>query len=169
MINRFFLRWLNPSLHVDSVLHIDIGKLKSIGIRGMIFDLDNTVAPRYEDLYSPEIIAWFTTLSNMGIKACIVSNNGSGRVAQMSDPLGLPFIRRAVKPRKKPFLKAMEIMGTDTSQTAVVGDQLFTDILGGNRLGLFTILVVPLPGREYWATSLINRRLERLVLKRIKN
>jgi HAD superfamily phosphatase (TIGR01668 family) len=80
----------------------------------------------------------------------------------------IPSVTRAIKPRKSPFRRAMKMLGMTPGETAVVGDQIFTDILGGNRLGLYTILVVPMPGKEYWATELINRRLERLVLWRIR-
>jgi HAD superfamily phosphatase (TIGR01668 family) len=159
---------LFPNVYVDSVHHIDTGYLSSRGIRGLLFDLDNTLVPRDADVFSPGIISWFAELQAKGFRICVVSNNGPKRLQNLAESLDLPFICRAVKPRKRPFKKAMEITGTSPGETAVIGDQIFTDILGGNRLGLYTILVAPLPGKEYWATELINRRLERLVIRRLK-
>ncbi|GBF34208.1 hydrolase [Desulfocucumis palustris] len=163
-----FRKLLYPNLYVGSVHHIDIDSLAVMGIRGLLFDLDNTVVPRDVDDFSAEIKDWFGRLEARGFKMCFVSNNGPRRLQNLTGALGLPFVCRAVKPRKKPFLKAMETIGTSQKETAVIGDQIFTDILGGNRLGLFTILVTPMPGKEYWATELINRRLERFIIKRLK-
>lgn len=160
-------RLLYPKLYVSSVRQIDLDALWERGIRCVLFDLDNTVVPRDVSQFSPEITRWFEDLRKRGFKTCIVSNNGPGRVHSLAGPMNLPFVCRAVKPRKRPFIRAMELLGVSPGETAVIGDQIFTDILGGNRLGLYTILVVPMPGKEYWATELINRRLERLVLSRL--
>ncbi len=159
---------LFPNMYVESVHHIDIEFLSEKGIRGLLFDLDNTVIPRDANVFSPEITSWFGKLLARGFKMCVVSNNGPRRLQYLAGPLELPYVCRAVKPRKRPFKRAMEIIGTSPGETAVIGDQIFTDILGGNRLGLYTILVTPMPGKEYWATELINRRLERLVIRRLK-
>ncbi|MFZ5651209.1 MAG: YqeG family HAD IIIA-type phosphatase [Bacillota bacterium] len=162
------LKLLYPKMYVPSVICIDPGELYSRGIRCVLFDLDNTVVPRDKTELSPEVSAWIKTLGENGIKACVVSNNGPGRVGRVTGIEDIPAVCRAVKPRKHPFRKAMNVLGVTAGETAVVGDQIFTDILGGNRLGLFTILVTPMPGREYWATEMINRRLERLVLSGIR-
>lgn len=159
---------LFPNMYVESVHHIDTRFLTGRGIRGLLFDLDNTVIPRDADVFSPEITRWFGELQAKGFKVCVVSNNGPSRLQCLAGPLELPYVCRAVKPRKRPFKKAMDIIGTSSGETAVIGDQIFTDILGGNRMGLYTILVTPLPGKEYWATELINRRLERLVIRRLQ-
>jgi HAD superfamily phosphatase (TIGR01668 family) len=96
---------------------------------------------------------------------CLVSNNLSTRVSRFSRALDIPAIAKAAKPRRRSFRQAMEIMGTTAEHTAVIGDQLFTDVLGGNRLHLFTVLVSPLSPLEFWTTRLV-RRAERLVLPR---
>lgn len=158
------LNLLFPRQHVKSVLQINLADLERRGIKALLFDLDNTIVPRDQDHLPADMIAFFQRLSQRGFKACLVSNNYPDRVGALAGQLGIPTIHRAIKPRKKPFLKAMHLLGVTPQQTAVVGDQIFTDILGGNRLGLYTILVTPLPGKEYWATRLINRRLEKFVL-----
>ncbi|MGH2425704.1 MAG: YqeG family HAD IIIA-type phosphatase, partial [bacterium] len=100
------------------------------------------------------------------MQACIVSNNFAGRVRTLAEHLHVPVVIGAVKPTPWAFRKAMKVMGTTPRETALVGDQLFTDILGGNLLGLRTILVDPLSAREFPTTMLV-RRIERLVRRRV--
>ncbi|MFZ5633934.1 MAG: YqeG family HAD IIIA-type phosphatase [Bacillota bacterium] len=164
-------RWqklLYPKMYVPSVTHIDPDDLHARGIRCVLFDLDNTVVPRDKNDLPPEVAGWIKRLREKGIKVCVVSNNGPDRIRRVDGMEDIPSVCRAVKPFKHPFRKAMKMLGATVGETAVVGDQIFTDILGGNRLGLYTILVVPMPGKEYWATEMFNRRLERLVLNRIR-
>ncbi len=161
------LQKLYPNMYVPSILDINPDELQKNGIRFLLLDLDNTIIPRDADQFAPEIIHWLQSLLDRGFKLCVVSNNNNMRVNNLLEPLQIPCVVRAVKPLRQAFLRAMELLDADTASTAVVGDQIFTDILGGNRLGLFTILVVPMQGKEFWATKLINRRLEKLVLKRI--
>ena len=161
------LRILYPHMYVPSILEIDPMELKKRGIKALLMDLDNTIVPRDMEEFSQEVVVWLKSLNKQGIKVCVVSNNGTTRVNKLVAPLDIPSVVRAVKPRRRAFRKGMDILGVTHAETAVVGDQIFTDILGGNRLGLFTILVVPMAGKEFWATSLINRRLEKLILKKI--
>ncbi|MCL6477029.1 MAG: YqeG family HAD IIIA-type phosphatase [Peptococcaceae bacterium] len=159
---------LYPKMYVPSVTHIDPDGLYARGIRCVLFDLDNTVVPRDKYDLPPEVAGWINRLKEKGIKVCVVSNNGPERIRRVAGMEGIPSVCRAVKPFKHPFRKAMKMLGVTAGETAVVGDQIFTDILGGNRLGLYTILVAPMPGKEYWATEMFNRRLEKLVLNRIR-
>jgi len=163
------LRILYPHMYVPSILDIDPLELQKRGIKALLMDLDNTIVPRDREEFSQEVVMWLNKLRKHGLKLCVVSNNGTTRVTKLVEPLSIPSVVRAVKPRRRAFKKGMEILGVTQSETAVIGDQIFTDILGGNRLGLFTILVVPMEGKEFWATRLINRRLEKLVLKKISS
>ena len=163
-----FLRLLYPKMYVPSVVHINLDNLYAKGIRCVLFDLDNTLVPRDKIELSPEVASWFNGLKEKGIKTCIISNNNPTRVGRVSGMDDIPRVCRAVKPRRNSFRKAMQMLDVKPEETAVVGDQIFTDILGGNRLGLYTILVVPMPGKEYWATEILNRRLERPILRSIK-
>ncbi len=143
--------------------------LKARGIKGIIFDLDNTIIPRDQNTISIDIYNWILELKKQNFKLCIVSNNRrQNRVSFLAEKLGILYIYKAAKPRRKAFCKGMQLLGTDVNTTAVIGDQVFTDVIGGNRLGLFTILVVPLPGKEFWGTYFFNRQLEKLVLHKIK-
>lgn len=158
---------LCPRLYVSSLFDINLEDLRQRGIRGILFDLDNTIIPRHLNDFSAEVSCWMNEVRQRNFKACILSNNRAKRVYALAEALGLPAVCHAVKPRRRAFCRALELMGTTSAETAIIGDQIFTDILGGNRLGLYTILVASMPGREFWVTRLINRRLEKFVLRRL--
>lgn len=105
-------------------------------------------------------------LGAAGLAGCIVSNNFSLRVRQVGTLLGVPVVGWALKPVPLGFWRAMAIMGTRPATTALIGDQLFTDVLGGNLLGMYTILVEPLSQDEFPTTRLV-RRIERLIRTRV--
>jgi hypothetical protein len=157
------LQILQPQLYVQSIYDIDLKRLIARGMKGLILDLDNTLVGWNQPTASEQLMAWLAEVRGHELKTCIVSNNMSGRVELFAKHIGVMAIAKAAKPRRKAFRLAMHKMGTHQHQTAVVGDQVFTDILGGNRLSLYTILVRPLNEREYWTTQLV-RRIERAVL-----
>ena len=160
-------RFLAPSFYVKSIFEIDLDRLWERGIRGIITDLDNTLIGW--NVPEPDVRAreWFERIKVKGFKVCISSNNRAWRVASFVASLGIAAIPRASKPRRRSFREAMEIMGTTPPETVVIGDQIFTDILGGNRAGLMTILVVPLSNREFIGTRLV-RKVEEFVIRRLK-
>lgn len=155
---------LKPDLYVTNVLDIPLEELAARGIKGLIIDLDNTITEWNSYDLKEEIVTWFKKLQHYKLKSCIVSNNGRQRVEKIGVALGIPAIHKAGKPRQRAFRQAMMVLGTDEQSTAVVGDQIFTDVLGGKRLGLFTILVKPLHPREFIGTRFM-RQLERVVIK----
>ncbi len=158
---------LYPKLYVAKLFDIDLAELQKKGICAILLDLDNTIVPRDQDCCPGEIVQWIKKAKKHGFKLCIVSNNSPARVQTLASSLAIPAVYRAVKPARRPFIQAMKLLGVAPDQTAFIGDQIFTDVLGGNRLGLYTILVAPLPGREFWATRLFSRRLEKLILCRL--
>ena len=161
------LKKLCPDVQAESILELDLEELKKVGIRGVIFDLDNTLVEWKKDTLDPEVITLIERFKTEGFKLCILSNALEHRVENVAKILDVPYVSRAVKPRKSPFRKALEIMGTAPEATAVVGDQLFTDILGGNRMELYTIWTPPLSPTEFLSTRAV-RKLERLVIKRFR-
>ncbi len=160
------LELLYPRYYVDTLLDIPLEKLKAQNIEAFILDLDNTITEWNSNELRGEVEEWFGRIKAEGFKACILSNNAEQRIKLVADRLDIPFIHRAAKPRRGAFRRAVEVMGVRADQTAVVGDQIFTDILGGNRTGLFTILVKPLARREFIGTK-INRTLEIFVLRHL--
>lgn len=159
---------LYPKVYVSSVFDIDLYRMGRQGIKGILLDLDNTIIRRDADMLSPDVAGWLQELRSLGFKLAIISNNSHRRVNCLAGLLGIPAVCRAVKPRKRSFCRALELLGTVPHETALIGDQIFTDVFGGNRMGLFTILVEPMPGKEFWGTRLISRQLEKLILKRMK-
>lgn len=160
-------RLLCPDQHLNSIFELNPEQLREKGIKGIITDMDNTLIPRNNRSVCPRLKCWLLGLKEEGFELCIVSNNTPGRGARLALDLGIPAIWYAVKPRRHPFRKALQKMNLSPGETAVIGDQIFTDVLGGNRLGLYTILVAPISAKEFIWTRLV-RRLERLLLASLK-
>ncbi|MGB9868276.1 MAG: YqeG family HAD IIIA-type phosphatase [Bacillota bacterium] len=156
--------YLRPKGCFRTIFEIDVAELRRCGIKGVCFDLDNTLVLWNHRTVTPELQAWFDTLHSVGLATCIISNNVADlKSAQLAEKLGAKLIAGAGKPRARGFLAAMEAMGTAPGETAVVGDQLFTDVLGGNLLGMYTVLVEPLGRKEFVGTKFF-RLLERIAL-----
>jgi HAD superfamily phosphatase (TIGR01668 family) len=160
-------RWFRPALRADTIYEVDIRALVARGIRGIILDLDNTIVPWGAREAPQTLIQWIRRARAAGVRLCIVSNNGGRRVTALARSLDLPALTGAMKPRRGALRRALGLMGTTADTTALIGDQLFTDVLGGNRLGLYTILVQPQSAREFVLTKLV-RVVERVVLRGIR-
>ena len=157
-----------PKIFVPSVTDIDLAHLKGLGLNTLLLDLDNTLVSWRSKKIADKVQAWLNEAFNLGFKMCIISNCiFRGRVHYFAKKLGIPAIHRGVKPRQLPFKKALQMLEITPEKTAVIGDQMFTDILGGNILGAFTILVKPVDKREYWAT-IIQRTAEKIILFRLR-
>jgi HAD superfamily phosphatase (TIGR01668 family) len=156
-----------PSEHVKSIFEIQAESLKGRGIKGIITDLDNTLVEWDRPFATPELIEWFQSMVDQGITVTIVSNNNRDRVEAFASPVNIPFIFRARKPMGKAFKKALKSMKLKSEEVVVIGDQLLTDVLGGNLIGLHTILVVPVTQSDGFFTK-FNRRIERSILKKLK-
>ena len=155
---------LLPNLSVDSIYDIDMEHLKALGIKGIITDLDNTLVRWDEPNASPKLLHWLDHVRDAyGFKVCIASNNKHPRVERFAKPLNIPYISKARKPSKAPFYKALSVIGTKPEETVMIGDQMFTDVLGGNRMGLYTILVLPIGEKEFIGTKVL-RMMERVAL-----
>lgn len=159
---------LMPDEYVSSIYDIDLERLWASGKRLILTDLDNTLVPWNHPLVPAELKIWLETAAAKGFHVCIVSNNRSGRVEEFSLVSGLPAVGAAKKPKSRGFQKAIAKFNYSASQTVMVGDQLFTDVRGGNKLGLYTVLVVPMNGKEWWGTRLM-RAIERVALKRLSH
>ncbi|MBE5876707.1 MAG: YqeG family HAD IIIA-type phosphatase [Lachnospiraceae bacterium] len=157
MLQQFY-----PSDYVDSTYIIDFEDYYKKGYRGVIFDIDNTLVPHGAPA-SEEAIAFFERLKSIGYSVIMISNNKEPRVKMFCDAVEAPYIYKAGKPGIKNYLKAMEIMGTTRENTLFVGDQLFTDVWGANRAGIYSILVKPIHPKEE-IQIVLKRYLEKVVL-----
>ncbi len=159
MLEGFF-----PKLYVDSIFHVPYETLAKDGVRGIIFDIDNTLVPY--DIPDPteEIFQLFEKLQAMGFKLCLLSNNNEARVTLFNKTLSLPAIHKAGKPSLKGINKAVELLNIGNAKAALIGDQIFTDVFCGNRRKLFTVLVKPVSSRDE-LTVRFKRGLESLMIK----
>jgi len=151
-----------PREWVESVYQIPWDSWYEKGIRGVIFDIDNTLVPHGEPA-DEQIIALLDKLHGMGMKTCLVSNNKEPRVAPFAGLVHSPYISSAQKPSVKSYNKAMAIMGTTCDTTVFAGDQIFTDVYGANRAGIYSFLVKPIHPREE-IQIVLKRYLESIVL-----
>ena len=142
-----------PNVYFTNVQDITISFLIKNKIKALILDLDNTLID-YKKNLSEEIIEWSKMLQGQGIKMYILSNtNKEEKVKMVANKLEIPYELFAKKPFKKGFLKVQEKLKLKNENIAVVGDQIFTDIIGGNRCNMFTILVDPVDKKDYWYTA----------------
>ena len=153
-----------PSMQVNRIYDIDLVALKKQGIRGLVFDLDNTLTPWHNYAPDQKLIDWFAGIRDAGLKFCILSNSAQAKVEELCPWLdGVPVIGSAAKPGRGGFARACKMLQLQPAELAMVGDQLVTDMLGGNRAGYYTILTQPISDKEFWGTKHFNRRLERLI------
>lgn len=156
-----------PSEYVKTVFDITPELLTSKNIQGIITDLDNTLVEWDRPDATPLLIEWLKSMKDAGIQVVIVSNNNELRVKSFADPLGIPFIFQARKPMGRAFRKALAIMNVKKEQVVVIGDQMLTDIFGGNRNKMHTILVLPVAKSDGFFTR-FNRLVERRIMKKLK-
>ena len=143
-----FERYLIPDRIVERYSSVTPEFLAASGIRGLICDIDNTLAP-YEALDPPpDVVHWCEAMRAAGIRIAFVSNNDETRVARFNRPFGFPAFPRSGKPRTGALRRAMAAMGTDVTSTASLGDQLLTDAAAARRLGMLTIIVPPIRDKK---------------------
>ena len=157
MFERFF-----PDAYMDSTYVIDFEKLYKEGIRGVIFDIDNTLVPHGAPA-DERAIRLFARLRSIGLDYCLISNNQLPRVKPFADAVQAKFVEDAHKPSRKNYLKAMKLMHVDLDSCIFVGEQIFTDVYGAKRCGMRTILVKPLHPKEE-IQIVLKRYLEKIVL-----
>lgn len=151
-----------PSEYVDSAYGIPFEALYEKGYRGIIFDVDNTLVPHGAPA-DEQALLLFERLKKIGFATCILSNNKEPRVSPFAKEVDSPYIYKGGKPSVKGYMRAMEIMGTRRDNTLFIGDQLFTDVWGANRTGIYSILVKPINPKEE-IQIVLKRYLEAIVL-----
>ncbi|MGI5859098.1 MAG: YqeG family HAD IIIA-type phosphatase [Tepidanaerobacteraceae bacterium] len=162
------LKLFCPDLYIENIYKLDLHYIKKKNIKGILIDIDNTILPWNSSYIEDRLVKWVNNCLEQGFSLCIISNNKYHRIQYCAESLGIPAVSGSLKPFKKAFKKGLDILGTRPEQTAILGDQIFTDILGAKRMGLFAILVQPISSRELFWTR-IMRGLERQLLKIMKN
>ncbi len=143
----------SPNLAVQSVLELSRDRLSELGLDALLLDVDCTLKEYRSETVSPEIRAWLDELRTAGIGLCLVSNGLGKRIGRLAESLDLPYTAGACKPLPFGLRSAIGKMDFDRGRTAMVGDQLFADILAARLAGIFSILVKPIsPEQEPWFT-----------------
>lgn len=154
---------LHPARYVSRIEAIDCDELASRGIRGVLVDIDNTIMARRAGTLPASAFEWVAEVRARGLKVCLLSNNWHRYVHGFAHDLGVPIVAKALKPLPFGFLAAARTLGLRAGECAVVGDQLFTDVLGGNLVGATTILVTPVSSSDL-AHTVVLRRIERVIM-----
>jgi len=160
-------RFLTPHLQVASVCELSLERLRELQLESLLLDVDCTLK-RYRDKHVlPEVGVWLDDLRSGGVGLCLVSNGRGRRIARFAGQLELPFVANALKPFPFGLRRAVRRMNFQRGRTAMVGDQLFADVIAGRLAGLTSILVQPIhPEEEPWFTRL-KRPAERFLLRRM--
>ena len=152
-----------PNMYQKNIQDINYKKLKKLGIKYLIFDLDNTIALIDQHVITDDTKRLLMELKN-DFQIIIISNNITKRVKSYADYLECDFVANAAKPLSKGYQKIKNKYGLKKEEMCMIGDQIVTDIYGGNHYGMFTILVDPLGEKDLKITSL-NRFIEKKILK----
>ena len=166
--NKEQIKMMIPNYYAKSVYSIDYQELYQRGIVNLIFDIDNTILPVNDIKVDEKLVKLFIDLIADGFNICIVSNNSVERVNPVAEKLKVISLSNADKPKKEAFDKALKLLESDISSTAMIGDQMLTDIKGANEYGLCSILVDPLLNKYDFktGTSRILQNIMELKLKR---
>ncbi len=156
-----------PDIYQQSIYTIDYQKLINRGIKCLLFDLDNTLVPASIKKSNKKLKTLFNELKEQNFNIYIFSNSSKSRVKVFAEELGVKFYSSACKPFPKNFKKVLRENDYNESEVAIIGDQLFTDVLGGNKVGITTILINPISAKDLFVTR-FNRLLEKRLMRKLR-
>lgn len=155
-----------PDIKLQKVTDITLELLKKYEITALILDVDNTLSTHHGQVLTDGLEVWLKTMKENGIKMTVLSNSNSKRLEPFAKKIGLNYISLGLKPLPFGYLRALKRLKSKRCETAIVGDQIFTDVLGGNAVSLKTILLTPIKPE----TSLrfrIKRKVEAFLIKKL--
>jgi len=156
---------LIPDYKFDTFDCVTVDFLKSLGIRGVLLDVDNTLEPYENPVPGERVLAWFSSLSAAGIKYAIISNNNKKRVDRFTQGVSVAAYPMSCKPFKRNLVRAMRDMGIERSETLFIGDQIFTDVWAAHNAGIAAVIVPPINDKRDLITR-FKRFLERPFMRR---
>ena len=139
-----------PTLMTESLTNLTPQFLQRIGVRLLMMDFDNTIVPYTTNIPTEKMESWLQMMVQSDIQLCVVSNSKRDRVRVFCGKYGIPVITHAKKPGTRVIEECLAKFGVDRKNAAIVGDQIFTDTLGGNRAGVATILVRAIDNHNIW-------------------
>jgi len=159
------LRFILPHHRIDSICELSLDRLRELELDALLLDVDSTLKRYSQEDLLPEVKDWVEETRRGGISLCLLSNGMGGRIGRLAERLQLPCVSQACKPLPRGCHRALKMIDAAAERTAIVGDQLFADIMAGRLAGLTTILVKPIhPEEEHWFTR-IKRPVENVVLR----
>ncbi len=132
-----------PCFMADKMIDLDIDFFRDLGCKALLLDVDNTMTTHDNPTPAEGVIEWIDRMKSYGLKLIIVSNNYPERVSPFAEKIGLDFVARGAKPLAKGYKEACRRLGIKPKEAVAIGDQIYTDIIGGNLLGAYTVLTVP--------------------------
>ncbi|GHT19687.1 haloacid dehalogenase [Planctomycetales bacterium] len=158
--------WLQPDLQLARITELTPELLEQYGLQTLLLDVDCTLKHYRSHEIPPDIVRWLDTMKQRSIGLCLVSNGRACRIKEFAELVQIPFVAPALKPLPFGCNAALKSLNFNRKTTAMVGDQVFADLMAGKFAGLFTVLVTPLnPDEEPWFARM-KRPLEKLVLKK---
>ena len=158
------MRIFIPDLYLEHINKVTPELLKERGIKGLILDVDNTLTHHDSQEISTEVSEWIELMRQNGIKLMIASNNHEPRITPFAKKVGIKAVPNSAKPLPIGYLKAKKYFGLSVKEIAVIGDQVYTDILGANLCGMYAIMVRYFEAEHTWFFRL-KRKLEIPVLR----
>jgi hypothetical protein len=158
------LKFLYPKKYLMSVYELTPEMLKSLGIKTVIFDIDNTLVPYWIKEPDEKLCAYFTSLRDNGITISVLSNSKEQRSKVFCRSMNIPYVYRAGKPLTGGLNRLIEKLGVDRDGCLIAGDQIFTDVWCGNMGGIYSVLIKQVSPKDEWITK-PKRGIERLVVK----
>lgn len=155
---------LKPKIKLNKVTDISVELLKKYNITALILDVDNTLSTHHGQQLTDGLEEWLSYMKKNGIGLIVLSNSKIKRVEPFANKIGLDFISLGLKPLPFGYLRAVKALAAKKRNIAIVGDQIFTDVLGGNALGIKTVLLTPIKEEEMWSFRL-RRSIEKKLFK----
>lgn len=159
--------FFKPHIKLDRVTEITVELLKRYEITALILDVDNTLSTHHGQVLTDGLEDWLIYMKENGIKLTVLSNSKRKRVEPFAAKINLDFLSLGLKPLPFGYLRAVKALGEKRKNCAIVGDQIFTDIIGGNTVGVKTVLLTPIKPEDGWSFKL-RRRLEKILFKLLK-
>ncbi len=158
---------LLPDIKLERITDISLELLNKFDIKALLLDVDNTMSTHHGTVLTEGLMEWIAEMQQNGIKLCVLSNSKEKRVCPFAQKIGLPYISLGLKPLPTGYLRGVKRLGERRKNVAIVGDQIFTDILGGNIVGVRTILLTLIKAEDGWSFKL-RRRLEKKIISKYK-
>lgn len=156
---------LKPDIKLHGITDITVELLKKYDIKALLLDVDNTMSTHHGTILTDGLLDWIADMQKKGIKLMVLSNSKRKRIEPFASRINLPFISLGCKPLPTGYLRGVRALGEKRKNVAIVGDQIFTDVLGGNTVGVKTILLTPIKLEDGWSFK-IRRKLEKKLYKK---